>query len=103
MVLGAPCLGMISLTKRFAIVSASIDDTGKISGHFVKYSVSTRYLLPDHVTGRGPKQSTAILSKAPSTGIGRSGARGLFLGLFRVAQSTDERTQCTYPTSRNDA
>ena len=75
-VLGAPCRGIISLTNNLAIVSASMFRTGNISGHLVRYSVNTTiYLFPDHVTGRGPKQSTATLSHAPSTGIGRRGAR----------------------------
>ena len=53
------------------------------------------YLLPDHVVGKGPKQSTAILSKGPSSGIGRSGALCLLRGVFRVAQSAQERIQCS--------
>ena len=82
--------------KRFAIVTASAFLTGNISGHFVKYSIKTMiYLLPDHVTGRGPRTSTARRWKAELTGIGRSRARAFVLGFFRVAQSAQERTQCS--------
>ena len=43
----------------------------------------------------GPKTSTATLSKAPSTGSGKSSALLVFLGDFFIAQSTHDLHQCS--------
>ncbi len=75
-VLGAPCRKIISSNKSFAIAAALILLTAKIFDYLVRYSVkTTRHLFPEHVTGSGPKRSTANGLKAPSAGIGTSGAR----------------------------
>ena len=93
---GAPCLGIISSVIRRVIVTASMFLTGNISGHLVRYSTKTTiYRLPVQVTGRGPRISTAMWSKAADTGIGKSGARLLFRGFLRVAQSLHDRIQCS--------
>ena len=52
-----------------------------------------RFCLLDGLNG--PKTSTATLSKAPSTGNGKSGALLVFLGDFFIAQSTHDLHQCS--------
>ena len=48
----------ISFTSRVAWVSVSVDCSGKASTHLEKMSViTTMYLLPFEVTGRGPMMS----------------------------------------------
>lgn len=65
------------------------------------------YLFPAWDTGKGPKQSTATRSKAPSvTGRDNKGAFGLCFGSFLMAQFTQDLHQsaqhpCTYHTSGN--
>ena len=93
---GGPYQAKIWSTNNSAIVSAVIFGTANASGHQVRQSEKiTMYLLWECVGGNGPKQSTVTLSKGPSTGIGNKGALICPVGIFFVAQSAQDFTQCS--------